>query len=54
MRILYLMKTQDSNLGDLLINRQLVELLAEKADRMLFDVTGVSKSYREAVVANVR
>jgi polysaccharide pyruvyl transferase WcaK-like protein len=54
MRILYLMKTQDSNLGDLLINKLLIDLLAEKADRMLFDVSGVSKQFREALIADVR
>lgn len=53
MRILYLMKTQDSNLGDLLINKLLIDLLAEKADRMLFDVSGVSKQFREALIADV-
>lgn len=54
MRILYLMKTQDSNLGDLLINKLLIDLLAEKADRMLFDVSGVSKQFRDALIADVR
>lgn len=53
MRILYLMKTQDSNLGDLLINKLLIDLLAEKAARMLFDVTGVSQVFRDALMEGV-
>ncbi|MCB1277598.1 polysaccharide pyruvyl transferase family protein [Prosthecobacter sp.] len=53
MRVLYLMKTQDSNLGDLLINKLLIDLLAERADCMLFDVSGVSYKFREAVTADV-